>query len=418
MEIQIQRSLLDGTVDTIPSKSVSHRILIAGTLSGHNPQEMTVPINSLDMEATKACMTNIYEALQTGKQDVTLPCGESGSTFRFLIPIVAALNLNGTYLLQGRLVERPLTGYYEELMAHGCTMSAQGSNPFLATGQLQSGKYSIPGDISSQFITGLLLALPLLKGDSELHIEGLLESRPYVDITLQVLKQSAIQIEEQDGVFYIKGGQKYALPTDTPTEGDWSNHAFWFSYGALTGQTIIAEHMNLDSAQGDKKILDILAQFGAQVTCEGPRQDARVCVVGGAGVLQGIDIDASDIPDLVPVLSAVASGAKGRTTIRNAGRLRIKESDRLESTRDILQRLGAKIEIFEDGLIIDGQPTLRGGAVVDSYNDHRIAMTASVAAGICEQSVHITTAQAVNKSYPTFYTEYERLGGNVEWVVT
>ena len=414
MKVQIQRSTVSGTVETVPSKSVSHRILIAGVLSGNHPQDMTVPINSLDMIATKTCMTNMFEALQSSQAEVVLPCGESGSTFRFLIPIVSALGLNGIYPLEGRLANRPLTGYYEELTAHGCKLSPQGSNPFTSHGKLVSGVYTLPGDISSQFITGLLLALPILHGDSELRVTGTLESRPYVDITLQVLKKAGIKIGEEGNVFKIQGNQVYRLPAETATEGDWSNHAFWFSYGALTGQAVTSEHMNLDSAQGDKKILHILERFGATVTCAGPRENATVTVQGGPGKLKGIDIDAKDIPDLVPVLSAVAAGAEGRTTIRNAERLKLKESDRLESTGTILRQLGATIEILPDGFVIDGQSTLPGGATVDSYNDHRIAMTAAVAAGICENPIEITTAQAVRKSYPSFYEEYKKLGGTVE----
>jgi 3-phosphoshikimate 1-carboxyvinyltransferase len=335
-----------------------------------------------------------------------LDCGESGSTLRFLLPVCGALGSRASFNMEGRLPSRPLSGLYEEMTAHGCTLSAPGSSPLTCEGKLKSGNFSLPGNISSQFISGLLFALPLLEGDSNIRVTGVLESRPYIDMTLSALDLFNVKIEETENqTFHVKGGQSYQSPGTIYAEGDWSNAAFWLSAGAVGAGSVTCTGLDINSCQGDRAITELLARFGARVS----REDDKVTV--SSGELRGIDIDAADTPDLVPVLAAVASVARGETVIRNAGRLRIKESDRLRTVAAVLSSLGANIAETGDGLIIQGQKTLSGGET-ESFGDHRIAMTAAVLSSACSGQVVIKNAEAVNKSYPGFFEDFKTaLGG-------
>jgi len=351
------------------------------------------------------------------KQDaVSLHCGESGSTFRFLLPIVGALGRNASYILKGRLSQRPLSPLYEELIRHGNELSPQGSSPFFASGQLVPGRYSLDNVVSSQFVSGLLFALPLLEGDSELHLNGKPESFPYIELTMVMLKKFGIQIGFDDTVFSIPGGQTYRSPGELRVEGDWSNAAFWLGAGALcTGaDSITCTNLDLQSRQGDMAALEILARFGARVECN-EKEDSSVTIYGGK--LRGIEIDARDVPDLVPILAVVAALAGGTTVIRNAGRLRAKESDRLATVTDVLNGLGADVTETEDGLIIRGGAALKGGKV-SSHGDHRIAMASAIAATTGAGPVVILGAEAVNKSYHNFFDDLRLLGGSAQLIET
>lgn len=391
-----------GRVSVIPSKSVAHRVMIAQALSGQVP---TIDEFSADITATKGCLAAIADFKSgSGKESYVLPCNESGSTLRFLLPVVAALGMPGDFQMNGRLPERPLTGLYEMLTEHGVSMSPQGSNPMKLRGQLQAGEYVLPGNISSQYVTGLLLALPLLKENSTIRIEGTLQSKPYVELTRSVMKQAGIVIMETNDGYLVPGGQRYAMPEKAFVEGDWSNAAFWLCLSAITGGEIHCTNLSLTSRQGDMGILDILNEFGADITVNG---DDRAIVATAEG-LKGITLDATDVPDLVPIVSLVAAVSEGVTHITGVERLRLKESDRLVAIQTVLNALGGQVEIRDNELWITGVKKLTGGTV-DSFNDHRIAMMAAVASQVSEGPVTIERPYAVNKSYPGFYEIFDSL---------
>lgn len=383
------------TIRIIPSKSDAHRALICAALT-EKSCEVICDQTSEDIEATKKCL----EALSLGRSEMY--CGESGSTFRFLLPIMGALGHKADFYLEGRLPERPLTPLYEELLGHGCRLSPQGSVPFTIDGQLKSGEYLIPGNVSSQYISGLMFALPLLEGDSRIFVSGKLESRGYVDLTMDMLDKFGVKIEETDDGFFVKGAQRYLGPKKYTVEGDWSNGTFWLVAGALLEEGICIRGLSMDSLQGDKKILDILRKFGAEVEAG----DTEIKV--SKKPLTGFTIDASLIPDMVPALAVLASTAFDTTTIEKAGRLRIKESDRLATITQVLKTLGADIEELPEGLVI--HPSKLTGGEVDSHGDHRIAMMAAIASLICDNPVVLTGSEAVNKSYPGFFEDMKKLG--------
>jgi 3-phosphoshikimate 1-carboxyvinyltransferase len=406
-----------GTVSAIASKSHAHRALIAAALAD-GPTAIICGETNADIRATVQCLAALGAqiaytdgifavtplARPVSGDTRTLDCGESGSTLRFLLPVACALGVHASFVLHARLPQRPLSPLYEELTAHGCTLSPQGTSPLTASGKLTGGTFLIAGNVSSQFVTGLLLALPLLPEDSRIQVTGALESRPYVDITLQTLADFGIEIAQQDGGFIISGGQRFRSPGTLTVEGDWSNAACWLALGAVGREPVTVTGLNLESPQGDKAFLDLLARFGARVTAGG----SAVTVTGGD--LRGIDADTSANPDLVPMIAAVALAAKGRTRIGNAARLRLKESDRLSGIARTLRAFGAQIEETPDGLVIEGGRSLRG-ARVSSENDHRIAMMAAVASALCDGEVTIGGADAVNKSYPRFFDDLRTLGG-------
>jgi 3-phosphoshikimate 1-carboxyvinyltransferase len=365
-----------------------------------------------------------------------------------MLPIACALGRNASFTLKGRLPERPLSPLYEELVSHGCTLSPQGTVPFEAKGQLTPGIYTLDAGVSSQFISGLLFALPLLKAPSELRLVGSLESSSYVALTMAMLDVFKLQPSPGNSVFYIPGGFQYHSPGVVRVEGDWSNAAFWLcagainasaisagassagaqgvggngagalnagalsaggnGAGALSASSVTCSGLDLRSRQGDRAVIDVLASFGARFV---PPKGSSVSVSGGR--LQGVEIDARDIPDLVPILCVVGAFAEGTTVIHNAGRLRGKECDRLAATASLLRGLGADASETDDGLVINGGAALTGGDV-SSWGDHRIAMAAAIAATACSGPVTIRGAEAVSKSYPTFFDDLRSLGGACE----
>ena len=389
---QITPSPVCGEVAAISSKSMAHRLMICAALA-EDPTEVVYQTTNKDMEATKACLA----AMKAGQ--TPLHCGESGSTLRFLLPVVAALGLDTEFFMEGRLPDRPLFPLDEQLMAHGAKLTKDGAT-LKVCGKLTPGEYTLPGDVSSQYISGLLFALPLLDAPSTLTVTGKVESAPYIAMTLDALKQFGIHIEQENNVYHIPPCA-YRSPGRAFVEGDWSNAAFWLCAGAIA-KPVTVTGLDPNSLQGDKAVFDLLRQFGASCTGEGDR--FTVC----PGALHGIDIDAAAIPDLVPILCVVAAKAEGTTTIYNAGRLRIKESDRIESVCKMLSALGADIAPTDDGMIIRGGEPLSGGTV-DSCNDHRIAMAAAVASSICQETVTVLGAKAVEKSYPHFWEDFEKL---------
>lgn len=403
-------SPLGGRIKSIPSKSHAHRLLICAALA----REETVidcQGSSKDIQATADCLSAMGAEVVREKDRFrvnpgtaagrcTLPCGESGSTLRFLLPVVAALGLDADFHMEGRLPERPLAPLDAQLQAHGVTLTRPERSVLCCRGQLQPGDYTLPGNVSSQYISGLLFALPLLDAPSTLTVTGAIESAPYIAMTLAALEQFGVHVSVENQVYSIPASG-YRSPGKAVVEGDWSNAAFWLCAGAL-GAEVSVTGLDPDSLQGDKAVFDLLADFGAACHC------TNGCYTVSPTALRALEIDAAAIPDLVPVLSVVAAAAKGTTRIFNAARLRLKESDRIESVRKMLEGLGAAVEETADGLLIHGGKPLTGGEV-DSFGDHRIAMAAAIAAIAAKGPVTIIGAEAVEKSYPRFWEDYKTL---------
>ena len=436
MDIRIEPRELFGNIRAIPSKSQAHRALICAALA-EGKTHIQCESESDDIAATVDCLTALGAKIMrnsdgylvergiartTQMASPSLPCAESGSTFRFLLAITGALGRSASFMPKGRLPQRPLSPLYEELAKHGCNLSPQGTVPFNISGQLTPGRYMLDAGVSSQFISGLLFALPLLDKDSELHLTGRAESFSYVEMTLSTLEAFNILIKRSENAFYIPGKQKYVSPGHIEVEGDWSNAAVWLCAGALSSKGVTCENLNPRSRQGDRAVTEILSRFGADIKIS----DSSVAV--SRGDLHGIEIDAGDIPDLVPVLAVVAAAAEGTTVVHNAQRLRAKESNRLEAITATLRALGGDACETDDGLTTNGDPALSGcqtingspallGGAASSFGDHRIVMAAALAASICTSPIIISGTEAVNKSYPGFFNDYQSLGGQLQWEI-
>ena len=376
MEIEITPGRLSGRGAAVPSKSMAHRLLICAALA-RSP--LTIQGGSGDIQATIRCLG----ALDTG---LPLDCGESGTTLRFLLPVAAALGARAEFRLGKRLSHRPLAPLTRALTGHGVTLSQAGPG-LCISGRLRPGGYRLPGNVSSQFISGLLLALPLLDGPSTLQVDGPVESAPYVEMTLAVMGRFGVQVLRQGNGFWIPPGE-YRSPGPVEPEGDWSAAAFWLAANAL-GSRVQVTGLTEDSCQGDRIAPLLLARLGDTI-----------------GLAQ--------TPDLAPPLAAAAAAWPGQTTFTHAARLRLKESDRIAALGAMVEQLGGRARETADGLVIRGC-RLTGG-VVDSAGDHRIAMAAAIAATACTGPVRIRGAEAVEKSYPRFWQDYRALGGNwKEW---
>ena len=420
MNVKVGKSPLNkGQVRIISSKSDGHRSLIAAALA-EEESVLFVDGWSDDLEATVRCLKGLGAEIykepsgievvpipRNLEKEAVLDCGESGSTLRFLLPVAAALGRKAVFKGQGRLPERPIGLLLEELEQHGCTVSSD-KLPVELEGRLQAGIYTLPGNISSQFITGLLFALPLLEGNSEIRLTTAVESKGYIDMTLKTLKTFGVEVKETENGWFIPGGQKYSGPRMRFTEGDWSNAAFWLTAGAIKG-SIGCQGLDMESPQGDRAIVSLLEEFGAET------KTILNQITVTHQEMKGIRIDASQIPDLVPILCVAAAAAEGKTMIYNAGRLRIKESDRLAAMAECLKKIGVEVEEREDGLVITGgcNPP-EGEIVIDSHNDHRIVMAMAIAAVSLGVELTIEGAEAVNKSYPSFFVELTKLGGVVD----
>lgn len=417
MNIKITGANLIGSVKAIPSKSHAHRLLICAALADQ-ATEIICEESSADIDATCDCLHALCAQVQKTasgfcvtprhiSKGTILHCRESGSTFRFLLPVACALGAESCFSLKGRLPMRPMEPLYTALEARGIMLSGKNTPLVSCSGKLSGGRYTIPGNVSSQFISGLLFALALVAEDSEIEIIGKPESRGYIDITLSAIRMFGIEVPFTGNSIRIRGSQRYLSPKKVSVEGDWSNAAFWLCAGSVKGSGITVTNLKPDSLQGDKAICEILRRFGADVQL---RADS-VAVRGGN--LRGITIDVKDIPDLVPALAVVASVALGKTKIINAGRLKLKESNRLETVAVTLKALGAEVSEMPDGLLISGQNKLTGGSI-KSYGDHRIAMMAAIASAACDSPVIIEDAHSVNKSYPRFFDDFKALGGLIE----
>lgn len=403
-----------GSVRIPASKSQAHRLLICAAL-GAQPVALRCDGVSADIAATARCLRALGADItddgagtfRIGPIAGEMPahadmlCGESGSTLRFLLPVVGALGADVTFHMAGRLPERPLSPLDAVLTAHGMTIRRDGALLHVA-GQLRPGAYELPGDVSSQYISGLLMALPRLPEESTLVVTGRLESAGYIAMTEDALRLSGIRLQKQERTYTIPGGQTARLPAQSHVEGDWSNAAFFLCMGALSPAGVTVTGLSAASSQGDRAVLDVLRRFGADV------HEMPDAVTVRRGALRGVTIDAAPIPDLIPVLSVVAALADGETRIVNAARLRLKESDRLESTAAMLRALGAQVEVHDSGLTITGRKMLTGGTV-DPQRDHRIAMAAATAACGCTAPVTVHDCACTDKSYPRFWTDLSAL---------
>ena len=412
--VNVEPSQLNGTVAIPPSKSDVHRAIICGALSRGKCVISPVDLSE-DIKATIGCVETLGAKVNINKGVLTINgsemfkgnnyqifCNESGSLLRFIIPVVSAMGISATFTGAGRLPERPIGIYLDCLPKAGVKCTTKSGLPLTVEGQLQSGNFEIPGNVSSQFITGLLFALPLLKEDSKIILTSPLESVAYVDITINVMKKFGVIIETTDYGYFVKGNQKY-IPQNYTTEGDWSNAAFFMTAAAIKGD-ITVTGVDKNSAQGDKEIAEILKRFGAKV--EFTDNGVRV----QKGDLKATDIDARQIPDLVPILAVCATFAEGITHITGAERLRIKESDRLSAIANAINKLGGNVIEKPDGLVITGVKSLKGGTV-QGVNDHRIVMAMSVATLMATDTVTITDMESIKKSFPNYFEEYNRLGG-------
>jgi len=390
-DVRVIRRFPFGIVRVPASKSVAHRALICAALSGADePENLS---GSEDIEATVRCM----RALQDGQ---TLDCGESGTTLRLLIPLAAVSEGETAFAGRGRLFQRPLAPLLTALSAHGMRYD-QRENGLTLQGPLRPGRYEIPGDVSSQYLSGLLLALPLLPGDSEIHLTTPLESAPYVDLTLDMMERFGVTARrEGERAYHVPGGQRYA-PARVVVEGDYSQAAFFLAAGVL-GRPCECRGLAPESRQGDRAIVGLLRAMGSEVawTPEGGLI-AKPCVP------RAMEIDVSDIPDLVPPLAALLCFAEGTSRLTGAARLRLKESDRLSAVARALSALGADVREEGTGLTIRGVRALSGGEV-DSANDHRIAMMGAVAAIRSAGPVAVRGARCVAKSYPAFWADFEK----------
>lgn len=408
---------LSGQVPAISSKSEAHRALICAALSD-KPSDITCTYTNNDILATVSCLNSLgadisykngvfhIEPIYEPVADARLDCGESGSTLRFMLPIVAALGVHASIYMSGRLPQRPLSPLYELLSDNGARLSKQGSVPLEVSGKFVGGDCTIAANISSQFISGLLFALPLCSTLSTITLTDKIESEDYISMTLDAQRRFSVDIKQDGAKFIIDAGQRYSPKGNVCIGGDWSNAAFFLCAGALSEDGVCVSGLDLSSHQGDKRILDVLKSMGADITAKNDSVTVK------RGELKGIELDASNIPDLVPIIATVASVSRGKSVIYNAGRLRLKESDRIESVCNMLSSLGSDITPTDDGMVIYGKESLAGGRV-DSCSDHRIAMSAAIASTVCKNAVVIDNFEAVNKSYPDFKKHFLSLVQNI-----
>ncbi len=388
----IENSIPRGKIALPPGKSEEHRALICSFLAGDG--EVSPIGDSKDIKAT----LNAADALRNNK--TTINCFESASALRFLIPVAAALGKSIKFTGEGSLLKRDVSEYLKILPEHGVKCVSTGRLPFEICGQLQSGIYKISGKVSSQYTTGLLLALPILKGDSEIYFTDPLQSKPYVDLTISVMNKFGVEVEETENGYKIKGNQKYNK-CSYKVSGDWSHAAFFLSAAAIGGNLELLG-LDMTSAQGDKEICSIMKKFGADIEC-GETVKCRY------SALKGIEIDCRDIPDLVPAVAVTAAFADSKSILSGVGRLRYKESDRLEAICENLKRMGTDVKCTDECIIINPKPM--HGAELMGYNDHRIVMAFSVAAMFAEGGSTITDAESIEKTYPAFFEDFNSIGG-------
>jgi len=415
----IHPSELKGSINIPPSKSQSHRAIIAASLSKGKSVISNI-VYSDDIMATIGAMEklgvkfvkNTHHLTVIGVQRISISddnfveCNESGSTLRFLIPIFSLCKDKVVFTGKRSLFKRPMN-IYEEIFDKLNLVFQKNEDSIIVSGALSPGVYEIPGNISSQFISGLLFALPLVKGDSKIVITGKFESKQYVDMTLETLKQFHILIEEQGNEYIIKGNQSYKS-CNVFIEGDYSQLAFFAVLGTISGD-VFCRKIPMTSHQPDRLILDYIQKMGGRIEVK-----ENGIIIRKAKTI-GAVLDVSQCPDIAPVLGILAGLSEGKTLIINAQRLKMKESNRLLSTYETLKSLGVQVIMNEDSLEITGRDSFEGG-IFDSFQDHRIAMSIAVASSRANRNVLITNAEVINKSYPDFYIDLEKLGAKIEYI--
>lgn len=411
---KITPRLITGKISSISSKSHIHRCLICSAFCKEQTQIIFNGNLSDDILATINCLKSLGAKINFDKNSILvepitytnnnpiLDCNESGSTLRFLLPVASALNCNATYKGCGKLPTRPIKTIIDELKLHGINFSSD-HLPLTTSGKIKGDVFTLDGSVSSQFLTGVLLSLPILDG-GKVALTTPLTSKSYIDLTCQTLKQFGIEVDISKNEYVVESCYKYKSPKTIYADGDWSNSAFFLCCGAIS-ESINITGLNLQSPQGDKKIIDILRQYGADISFKNDsinvfRKDKNA-----------LNVDATDIPDLVPIISVLASVANGESVIANVDRLKFKESDRIRSTLDMINSLGGNARFEDNKIKIIGKESLDGGNVC-GYNDHRIVMSSAISSCVCKKEVTITDANAVNKSYPKFFEDFNFLGGN------
>lgn len=418
MNVKIKPNEIKGKMKSIPSKSLLHRaIILSGIAKDREIILKQVNTISEDIEATLTCIEKLGAKTKVEgdsiritslgnikKSKVELHCKESGTTLRLLLPLVSTFSKEATVDCSEGLRKRPIRELIETLEESGLYFKEKGF-PINISGNVTTDFFKISGDISSQYVSGLLLLSSLLDQRSSIYLTTKLESRAYVNITIKVLRDFGIIVNElEEGVFEIYGGRDKILPPkEYQIEGDWSNAAF-FLVGGCLGDSIKMSGLNLESSQGDKKIVQILKKAGAILTCSDD------FISSNRSHLNSFEVDFSETPDLFPILSVVAALSKGQSILKGGERLKLKESNRIESTFQMLKSLGADVKKREDGLIIQGKEILDGG-IVNSFNDHRIVMSVTMASIRCKEPVSIVNAGAVKKSYPNFFEDFKKVGG-------
>ncbi len=419
MIIDIQPRQIHGQVRVPPSKSASHRMLMAAALSDGKSTVRNL-IYSKDIQATLSCLENLGVQFETSADTVVvkgvgLPnvvtnpvfdCHESGSTLRFMIPIAMLPGSEVQFIGQGRLIERPITPFIDIFKEKSIPFTYEGMLPLHVKGKLEAGTYTMPGNISSQFITGLLYALPQLEGDSEIIMTSPLESKGYVDMTIKALSTFGIQVDNDNYQRFIVGGGQAYQAQDVRVEADYSQATFW-AVAAVIGKGLTLKGLSQVTEQGDAAVLDILERMGASITW---LEDGDLEI--HADALEGTTIDVSEIPDALPALAVAAALAQGTTTFVGGERVRLKESDRIKAMATELAKLGVDIKETPDGLIVHGGRPLKGGDL-HGWNDHRIVMALTVASICATGPISIDDAEAITKSYPHFFEDFKQLGGHV-----
>jgi 3-phosphoshikimate 1-carboxyvinyltransferase len=420
MRARITPAKIDsGNITIPPSKSLAHRAIICACLAPGRSVISNIDY-SVDIRATIEGMRHLGASIKEDKDTLFIDgietfqydgdvvnCHESGSTLRFFLPLFSLTGKRATFSGSKRLIERPQNVYEMLFQEQGIDFVRTYPN-IIIDGRLKPGELTLKGNVSSQFITGLLFALPLLEADSKIHIEPPFESRSYVDLTIQMLKRFQIIVEYEDAyTLAIKGNHQYQ-PTDVLVEGDYSQLVFWASLGVLN-HSVETHGLDLHSLQGDKKTIDIFQSMnaGIKVLDDG----YQFC----PGTLNGTVIDLNDCPDLGPMLFALATQANGKTTFQNAGRLRIKESDRIEAMETELKKLGCSISSTFGTVTITGPVKLQGNVTLHGHNDHRIVMALSILATIADEPITIDDAQAISKSYPGFFKDLASCGIFIEF---
>ncbi len=418
MKAIVKKSAVSGTIAAPASKSFMHRALICSALCKCST-ELFPTCYGDDVLCTMSCLESLGAEFQIDGEklivhpikeipkNILLNCGESGSTLRFLLPLICALGINGEFVGSGRLPERPIAELLQALKENGAACSSN-RLPFNVQGQIKPGAYSVSGNVSSQFVSGLLMALPLLSGESELKITTALSAPGYVDITRQVMKEFSVHTEKISGGYSICGAQAYVSPRRYKVEGDWSSAAYILLAGGLCGNCSVS-NLNKKSRQADAAVMGLLKSMDAELNIAGENITSS-----SKGRPLPIDLDVSDFPDLVPALAAFLSHAGGTSRLYNAGKLRFKESDRLKTVEGMINAMGGRARVVDDSLIIHGGG-LKGG-FIDPQGDHRIAMAAAIAALDSDGETQIADAQCVSKSYPGFFKDLKKLGADVEFI--